>query len=148
MTQESIQNDRNALRAELRQRRKALSPTQQAAASAWVLRHLSKLPPFMRAQHVALYLANDGEIDPLPIAQQLWKMGKHCYLPVVHPTQPRQLWFVPFTPDSQLTPNRFGIPEPDHRAAFPHVGRRLKGGLGQYRQGYTECRGQTGSGSG
>lgn len=116
MTQESIQNDRNALRAELRQRRKALSPTQQAAASAWVLRHLSKLPPFMRAQHVALYLANDGEIDPLPIAQQLWKMGKHCYLPVVHPTQPRQLWFVPFTPDSQLTPNRFGIPEPDHRA--------------------------------
>lgn len=115
---------RQQLRNELRQRRKALSPTQQAAASAWVLRHLTKLPQFMRAQHVALYLANDGEIDPMPIAEQLWKMNKHCYLPVLHPAQPRQLWFVPFTPDSPLTPNRFGIPEPDHRSAHkmpPHL---------------------------
>lgn len=117
MTQESIQTQRNALRAELRKRRNALSPTQQAAASAWVLRHLTKLPQFMRARHVALYLANDGEIDPMPIAEQLWKMGKHCYLPVLHPSQARQLWFVPFTPESQLIPNRFGIPEPDHRAS-------------------------------
>jgi len=120
----AIPDQRQALRTELRQRRKALSPTQQAAASAWVLRHLAKLPHFMRAQHVALYLANDGEIDPMPIARQLWKMNKHCYLPVLHPTQARQLWFVPFFPDSQLTPNRFGIPEPDHRAGHkmpPHL---------------------------
>lgn len=108
---------RQQLRAELRARRKALTPSQQAAASAWVLRHLMKLPQFMRAQHIALYLANDGELDPRPIAEQLWKMGKHCYLPVLHPSQERQLWFVLFTPDAALKPNRFGIPEPDHRQA-------------------------------
>jgi len=106
---------RTNLRKELRARRNALNPSQQEAASAWVLRHLMKVPKFLRAQHVALYIPNDGELNPAPIAEQLWKMGKHCYLPVLHPTQPRQLWFVRYTPDSVLTPNRFGIPEPDRR---------------------------------
>lgn len=106
---------RTNLRKELRARRNALTPNQQEAASAWVLRHLMKLPRFLRAQHVALYIPNDGELNPGPIAEQLWKMGKHCYLPVLHPSHERQLWFVEFTSGSVLTPNRFGIPEPDHR---------------------------------
>ncbi len=106
---------RTNLRKELRARRNALSPSQQEAASAWVLRHLMKIPKFLRAQHVALYIPNDGELDTAPIAQQLWKMGKHCYLPVLHPTQQRHLWFVEYTPDSVLKPNRFGIPEPDRQ---------------------------------
>lgn len=109
--------DRSALRTALRAKRKALSPAQQASASAWVLRHLMKSPLFLRAQHVALYMANDGEVDPRPVAEQLWKMGKHCYLPVLHPSHERQLWFVPFTTDSVFAPNKFGIPEPDHRQA-------------------------------
>ncbi|RYY77201.1 MAG: 5-formyltetrahydrofolate cyclo-ligase [Gammaproteobacteria bacterium] len=74
-----------------------------------------KVPKFLRAQHVAVYIPNDGELNPIPIAQQLWKMGKQCYLPVLHPTQERQLWFVEYTPESILTPNRFGILEPDRR---------------------------------
>lgn len=105
-------NDRQTLRLELRARRRALSPAQQAAASAWVLRHLTQNPVFMRAKHIALYIANDGELDPAPIAEQLWKMGKQLYLPVLHPSQERQLWFVEYHPDSALKPNRFGIPEP------------------------------------
>lgn len=108
-------DSRKALRLELRARRCALNPTQQAQASAWVLRHLTKLPQFMRAQHVALYMANDGELDPQVIAAQLWKMGKHCYLPVLRPDKERTLWFVEIQPDTPLKPNRFGIPEPDHR---------------------------------
>lgn len=108
-------DSRQTLRKELRARRNALNPTQQAAASAWALRHLMKLPQFLRAQHVALYMAADGELDPFPIAAQLWKMGKHTYLPVLHPTQEGQLWFVEYTEATVLKPNRFGIPEPDHR---------------------------------
>jgi len=116
---------RNQLRKELRAHRNALSPTQQQAASAWALRHLMKVPQFMRAQHIALYIANDGELDPLPIAQQLWKMGKHCYLPVLHPGRARELWFVAFTPESVMVPNRFGIPEPDHRHNHRMAAQRL-----------------------
>lgn len=104
------------LRSELRARRRALNPTQQMQASIFLLRHLMKLPQFMRARNVALYVANDGEIDPEPIARQLWKMEKHCFLPVLRPDKRKDLWFVEYTPDALLTKNRFGIPEPDFRS--------------------------------
>jgi 5-formyltetrahydrofolate cyclo-ligase len=70
----------------------------------------------MRARNVALYIANDGEINPEPIARQLWKMEKHCFLPVLRPDKRKDLWFVEYTPDALLTNNRFGIPEPDFRS--------------------------------
>lgn len=104
------------LRSELRARRRALNPTQQTQASIFLLRHLMKLPQFMRARNVALYMANDGEIDPEPIARQLWKMEKHCFLPVLRPDKRKDLWFVEYTSDALLTKNRFGIPEPDFRS--------------------------------
>lgn len=106
-------NTRQELRNQLRARRRSLSPAQQLQASQKVLRHLMRLPIFMRSQHIALYLTADGELDPLPIAQQLWRMNKHCYLPVLHPHKPRHLWFVRFQPDTPLRANRFGIGEPD-----------------------------------
>ena len=106
---------KTTLRHELRARRRALNPTQQAQASAMLLRHLMQLPQFMRARYVALYIANDGEIDPAPIALQLWKMDKHCYLPVLRPGNSKAMWFVEYTPDAPLRKNRFGIPEPDFR---------------------------------
>lgn len=103
------------LRNELRARRHALNPTEQMQASVFLLRHLMKLPQFMRARNVALYIANDGEIDPEPIIRQLWKMEKHCFLPVLRPDKRKDLWFVEYTADTPLTNNRFGIPEPDFR---------------------------------
>jgi 5-formyltetrahydrofolate cyclo-ligase len=103
------------LRSQLRAARRSLTPAQQQQASLQLLRQLMKVPQFMRSQHIALYIASDGEIDPRPVAQQLWKMEKHTYLPVLRPGKSRDLWFVEFTANSQLTPNRYGIPEPDHR---------------------------------
>lgn len=106
---------KNTLRLELRARRKALNPTQQTQASLHLLRQLMQVPQFMRARNVALYMANDSEIDPEPIIRQLWKMDKHSYLPVLRPGKSRELWFVEYTPGALLTKNRFGIPEPDFR---------------------------------
>jgi 5-formyltetrahydrofolate cyclo-ligase len=106
---------KNTLRLELRARRRMLNPTQQTQASLHLLRQLMQLPQFMRARNVALYMANDGEIDPAPVARQLWKMEKHCFLPVLRPDKRRDLWFVEYTPDALLSKNRFGIPEPDFR---------------------------------
>jgi 5-formyltetrahydrofolate cyclo-ligase len=39
-------------------------------------------------------------------------MNKTCYLPVLSRLTHDRLWFVPFTPDTPLTRNRFGILEP------------------------------------
>jgi 5-formyltetrahydrofolate cyclo-ligase len=106
--------DRVSLRQELRRRRRALNPLQQSQASMRALRQLLSMPQLMRAQHIALYMANDGELDPQIIAEQLWKMKKTLYLPVLRP-KGRELWFVRYEPNSQLIPNRFGILEPEHR---------------------------------
>jgi 5-formyltetrahydrofolate cyclo-ligase len=105
---------RAQLRQTLRRRRCALSPSQQSEASVKALRYLLKLPQLMRAQHVALYMANDGELNPQLIAEQLWKMKKQVYLPVLRIKQ-REMWFVHYTPGTELFPNSHGIAEPDHR---------------------------------
>lgn len=113
----AVSDPRQLLRKELRALRNSLNPTQQEAASTWALRHLMKSSKFLRAKHVALYMAADGELNPHFIAEQAWKMGKNCYLPVLHPRLNGQLWFVEYTAETELKPNKFGIPEPDHRQA-------------------------------
>ena len=112
---DNLAQAKTSLRQELRARRRALNPTQQYQASLFLLRQLMQVPQFMRARNIALYIANDGEIDPEPIIRQLWKMDKHSYLPVLRPGKSRELWFVEYTQGALLTKNRFGIPEPDFR---------------------------------
>jgi 5-formyltetrahydrofolate cyclo-ligase len=108
-------NARQNLRRQLRTRRLALSQSQQAQAAAELSRQIFQLPQILRTKHIALYVAQDGEIDPNLIAQQLWKRGKYCYLPCLGPGKTKPLWFVEFTPTTQLIPNRFGIPEPNRK---------------------------------
>ncbi|MDQ2076143.1 5-formyltetrahydrofolate cyclo-ligase [Marinimicrobium sp. ABcell2] len=100
------------MRRQMRARRRRLSPGQQRRAAHRLAKLLVRFPAFVRSRHIALYLPNDGEIDPRPLARLAWRMGKRCYLPVLHPLKARQLAFVRFKPDTRLFPNRFGIPEP------------------------------------
>ena len=67
-------------------------------------------------RHIALYLANDGEIDPQFICEHAWNNGKQVYLPVLAPLQD-SLYFAPYSPHSKLQLNRFNIPEPVCRPA-------------------------------
>lgn len=55
---------RPQLRRLLRQARRALTPAQQRQAAHGLFKQLAQHPLFRRAQHIALYLPNDGEIDP------------------------------------------------------------------------------------
>jgi len=71
----------------------------------------------MRFQHIALYLPNDGEIDPSVFIKSLWRTKKQVTLPVLHPVKKNQLWFLPYTPHTHLHKNRFGIPEPSIKNA-------------------------------
>ncbi len=69
-------------------------------------------PPFRYARRIAFYLAADGELDPLPLLHHACRLGKRCYLPVLHPHGHRRLWFAPWRPGEPLAANRYGIPEP------------------------------------
>ncbi|QEM84226.1 5-formyltetrahydrofolate cyclo-ligase [Halomonas binhaiensis] len=115
---------RSQLRRELRQRRRALSAAQQKAASKALGAQLRSLPELLAARRVALYLPNDGEIDPRPLLDWLHRRGAHAYLPVLRPLANNALWFVRYDHNTPMVRNRFGIQEPDTRHGA-HPARRL-----------------------
>ncbi len=137
---------RQSLRQQLRQRRRELSPRHQQQASMAALRQLLKRPEFRRARHVAVYLPNQGELPTLPLIRHCQQRRKHCYVPVVSPTQ-KHMTFVHYRLGHTLRRNRYGIGEPNplrrRRAdsldmvivplvAFDRQGNRLGMGGGYY----------------
>ncbi|TLX65008.1 5-formyltetrahydrofolate cyclo-ligase [Stutzerimonas nosocomialis] len=106
---------RPALRRHLRQLRRDLSPAQQRQASLRLYRQLAQHPLFRRARHIALYLPNDGEIDPRPLLREAQRRGKATYLPVLDPWPRTRMVFQRIAPGERLRCNRFRILEP-HRA--------------------------------
>ena len=105
-------DSRNALRRSLRAQRNTLSTSQQLRAAQQLATQLATQPLFRVSRRIAVYLPNDGEIDPVPLMLRIWKMNKTCYLPVLSRLTHDRLWFAPFRPDTPLTRNRFGILEP------------------------------------
>jgi len=112
------------LRRDLRQRRRALPPQARLAAAKRLCRQLKRLPEIQRARRVALYLPNDGEIDPTPLIAWLERRGSRVYLPVLKPLSPNQLWFVHYQQHTPMVANRFGIAEPQTRHGA-HRARRM-----------------------
>jgi 5-formyltetrahydrofolate cyclo-ligase len=105
--------ERQQLRRIIRQKRRALT-THQAAEYSYLLSHrIICHPLFLRAQHIALYLPNDGEPDLTMVIQAAEARGKQCYLPVLYPGSTARLWFAPYSSSDPLLLNQFGIPEPD-----------------------------------
>lgn len=103
---------RNALRHELRARRQELSSAEQTHAAHQLITHLVAMRLYRVSRRIAVYLPNDGEIDPVPLMARIWKTGKTCYLPVLSRLRHDRLWFAPFTQETPLAANRFGILEP------------------------------------
>ncbi|WP_336365800.1 5-formyltetrahydrofolate cyclo-ligase [Marinobacter sp. C2H3] len=113
--------DRNTLRRDLRRQRRALSFEQQASAAERLALNLLRNPDLYRARHIAIYLPNDGEIDPHRFLEAARPRGVQFYLPVLHPLHQGRLVFSPYQDGVVLRPNRFGIPEPpfEHGLARP-----------------------------
>ena len=63
------------------------------------------------SQHIACYLANEGEIDPSPLIEHAWFTNKTVYLPVLSPIN-NSLYFAPYEENTRFRNNRFNIAEP------------------------------------
>lgn len=96
-------------RQHLLAQRRALTADQVQQAARRVAARVWRLPVLARSRRLALYLPVSGELDCTPVIRAAWRRGREVFLPVVTGTGLR---FAPFTPDSQLFHNRFGIPEP------------------------------------
>lgn len=106
---------RPALRRQLRQKRRQLTRSQQQRAARGLYRQLAQHALFRRSRHIALYLPNDGEIDPRPLLLEAQRRGKATYLPVLNAWPRTRMVFQRIKPYEQLRANRFGILEPAFR---------------------------------
>lgn len=107
---------RTELRETIRRRRRGLLPTTRAHAAQRVLGQLKSHPSFTQAKTIALYLAQQGELDPAPIARLAQQLDKQVLLPVLRPAQ--RLGFMPYQANlTRLSENQYGIAEPVWRAA-------------------------------
>ncbi len=113
-----MSESKSSLRAGLRRQRQDLSRAQQRQAAVALARLVSRQPFFLRARRLALYLANDGELDPLFLLELAAAAHKSTYLPVLDPLARRFLYFQRWQPNQPLSPNRYGIPEPRSRRGF------------------------------
>jgi len=99
------------IRRRIRRRRRALSTDERRQAAARITAVLDGLRVFMAAHRIAVFAANDGEIDLQPACRHF--AGKEYYLPVVPPPGNRRLRFARVDTDSSFRKNRYGILEPD-----------------------------------
>jgi len=110
----SSQTDRQVLRRELRERRRALTAPIRIAAAESLADRLLALPVFSAeaapsSGFVAGYWAMDGEIGLHAFQLRLPSSLTYC-LPMLHPDG--LLRFAPWKPGDALVTNRHGIPEP------------------------------------
>lgn len=103
---------RNSIRKTMREKRRALSQQQRALAAEKFADHFSKSRIFLNSEHIAFYMANDGELDPVCLMEIAWSMGKSCYLPVLTANHDKSLMFATYEPGDPLQYNRYGIGEP------------------------------------
>ena len=103
---------RNQIRSLIRVKRKSLSIIEQQKLSSELLNQLTARPDVLSANNIALYLANDGELDPLLFIQWCWQNNKNVYLPVLHPFSSGHLLFLHYQPSSIMQTNKYGILEP------------------------------------
>jgi 5-formyltetrahydrofolate cyclo-ligase len=111
---------RQALRREMRARRRSLPRVRRQFAERAIVRHLRTHAAYRRARSVALYWPSDGETDIRAIEAHARARGKRLYLPVVG--HGGRMAFAPWVRGGRLRRNRYGIPE-------PAGGRRLPAGL-------------------
>lgn len=105
-------NARSQLRKKIRQRRNALSITEQFNAETALTARLSIHSEILQAKRIAIYLSNDGELSTANFIDWCWQNEKDVYLPVVHPFSKGNLLFLHYQQDTKLVSNQYGILEP------------------------------------
>lgn len=101
---------KDLMRKTLRLRRKRLSRSAQLTAAEAVTNRVTELPGWPAFRRIALYLANDGEVDTKPLSTGCRAAGKQLFLPVIDAG--KMLHFAEWADGDKLLANRFGIPEP------------------------------------
>lgn len=150
----SLVAQKKSLREHYRQLRRQISFEQQIIA-ARALPAIFVKNHFYQKKNIAVYLANDGEIDLQFLIEALWQTDHLIFLPVLHP-HTRELSFVRYCQSTIMKKNQYGILEPENATesistekldvvlmplvAFDYKGTRLGMGKGYYDKSFAFCR--------
>lgn len=107
--------NRQQLRQSLRNKRRALSKTEQQISETQLTAQLAQHTLFLSSQTIAFYVAHEGEMNLASLLQIAWQQKKQCYLPIL--TDEKQLLFAQHQKQEVLIPNRYQIPEPSLKSA-------------------------------
>jgi 5-formyltetrahydrofolate cyclo-ligase len=112
---------KHELRQKYRQARRALSIEQQSKAALALLAQINANHVLNNTKTIALFIANDGEINLEPVANYCWQHQIETFLPVLHSEKAGYLTFGKYDEFTPMMNNRFGIPEPDmkHSSSIP-----------------------------
>lgn len=110
-THSSSNSSRAELRRQLRDARRALTPTERAAASLQAIDHLLAHPWYRRAQRIALYWPVGSETDTSALFAAARQDRKEIFLPSILRRGGRLL-FVRLRRGTNLRHRRHGIPQP------------------------------------
>jgi 5-formyltetrahydrofolate cyclo-ligase len=109
MTESDLRRHRNAIRREMRARRRALSPEQRLKADHALRTHVRSLAAFRAARRIGVYIAFDGEPDLRRLISGSASRKKRFFVPVLTRAKMR---FAALSHGARLTRNFFGILEP------------------------------------
>ena len=102
----STRNSRQ-LRTKMLDARRALSPAYRAAASDAICRKLVRSRQFERSTTIAVYFAQEDEVDLSNFVDAAWQSGKRVFAPIV--AQKYEMFFSAVSRNSDLRRNRYGI---------------------------------------
>jgi 5-formyltetrahydrofolate cyclo-ligase len=142
----SLNESRRLLRAQLRGKRRAVTPAQRAIASRLLARNVDRAFHLRRGKRIAVYASLREEIDTQPLIELAQRRGCRIFLPRIN-RRTSHIRFLEVVRNGRQSVNHLGILEPTGSQAlsarwfhlvlmplvgFDHRGMRLGMGGGFY----------------
>jgi 5-formyltetrahydrofolate cyclo-ligase len=115
---DAVRLARKTLRAELRARRRALTPEQRARAARQVARNIDRTFHLRPGMRVAIYASFPEELDSAPLLRLARQRGCRIFLPRID-TRTISMKFVEALSGARETINHLGIVEPHGTRSVP-----------------------------
>ena len=99
----------DTLREHLKLKRKNLSNKESHGMSHAISHKIIRSKWIRQHKNVGIYHPVNGEANTLQLIEFMWSINQQVFLPIINK---KSLKFGKLNPDSKLTKNHFGIPEP------------------------------------
>ena len=103
--------DKTALRNQIKQKKRAMTPEQIVAASERLARLLYASEAYKKAKSIYGYLPYNQEVRTVPMLEQAQRDGKRVAVPKCYGSEMKFIWLDDLT---QVEKGYSGIPEPIH----------------------------------